>query len=407
MDINVILSYVPWILLGVLGLAALIALVVGAVKGYTGIKPNALAWSLACGLFVVLIMELKDSGVLTSLPMFETMDPNITDFIVTMVVLCMTAFLLAGVFGIIAVSWKSSFKRAVKKAEARKYAEAMGEEFEIDENAEYHPLPIDGKKKPRIINRTFGALTAAVNAVAVTAAILAIVLVVLYVTPLNEMYLSNLYTTEPMAWIWNVVHTYTLDFLAISFVMYMIRKGWDVGFLEGLRLLIVFVGFIAAVVGPFVLMFTAVTAEGEPLVFLGQGAAWLGNWLSSLTGGQLTAQLGLLIGKIIIAIGLLIVACLLMAVINWLLKKLVDAVDDVKIFSAIEKSLATVLFFVFGLAIVALVVGVGYTLGHYGVFDCSQLFNGYSPIMNALYNACDAWLKPLLEEISNALATVA
>ena len=292
-------TIIAWTLLGVLGIVAIVAIVVGAIKGYTGIKPNGLAWAIACGFFVRLIKALLANNTFGEL--FEG-NANLADFTAVATAITVVTFVVVGLFAAIAGALAHSFDRKVKKVDNKQYLTDMyGVEYdEVDENKEFHPMPVNGKKKPRIINRVFGALTAMANALLVTAAMMAIALIVLYVTPLKEGALSSLYTEGVMAKIWEFVHTYTLDFLVISFVMCMIRKGWEIGFLEGARKIIAFWGYVAVVVGPFVLMFTSVTAEGGNLEFLGKFA----SVIAAFMGESIPPAIALVIGKI--AVGLLI-----------------------------------------------------------------------------------------------------
>ncbi|MBQ9118229.1 MAG: hypothetical protein IJY11_03395 [Clostridia bacterium] len=394
---------IAWVLIGVLAIVGIVAIVVGAIKSYTGIKSHGLPWVLACGVYLILVKALIENKVLSSLSLFDYLTDNATNFIVAVFVLCVVTFLLAGIFAAIAKGLKRSFNKQLKQAEKQKYAEAHGEEFEIDENKEYKPLPVDGKKPVRIINRVWGAISSAVCATAFTASIIALLMLVLYATPLRDTaFLAEVYTQGPMAEIWSFVHKYAFDFLMISFVMYMIRKGWEVGFMEGLRKLLVFFGFTAAVIGPFVLMFTAPTATGGKLAFLGRFATLISDAIGS--NGAIPAVACTVIGKVCVGVILVIIACLLMALINWLLKKLVDLFDDVKILSAIEKSLATIVFFIFAISVLIVIVAIFYALGYYGVFDCRVLFKPYSPISSAFYGACEEWLKPLLVHIAELLA---
>ncbi len=398
-------TIVGWAIIGLLGVVALIALVVGAVKSYTGLKPNGLSWALACGAFVLIVKWFVETEILTGLSIFADLTNNMTNFIVAVLILAVIAFALTGLFAAIATGLRNAFNRKVKKAEKIKYAEAMGEEFEIDENKEYKPLPIDGKSTPRIGNRVFGALTAMVNAVVFTAGLLAVVMFALALTPLAAEggILQPVYTQGVTAIVWDLVRRYTLDFLVISFVMFMIRKGWEVGFLEGIRKLIAFAGYLTAVVGPFVLMFSEFVLADAPLAFLGDFSALIGSLIIGVSNGLLSAEIALIIGKIGVGLVLVIIGCLLMALINWLLIKFVDLVDDVKVFSWLEKTLATVVFFVFGVAVVFVVFAIMYTLGYFAVFDCSVFFTEGSVISNGFFGAMQEWLTPLLEQIVGLL----
>ena len=80
--------------------------------------------------------------------------------------------------------------------------------------------------------------------------------------------------------------------------------------------------------------------------------------------------------------------------------------DDVKVLSRIEKSVATVLFFINAFVVIGLIVATMYTLGYYGTYDCSVFFTQDSTIMNALYGACEEWLKPVLRTVDELLGAV-
>lgn len=394
-------TMIAWTLLGVLGIVAIVAIVVGAIKGYTGIKPNGLAWAIACGFFVILLEAILVNDLFGEL--FDG-NANLSNFTSVMVTITVVTFAVVGLFSAIAGALARSFNHKVKKVDNMQYKTDMyGVEYdEVDENKEFHPMPVNGKKKPRIINRVFGALTAMANAVLVTAAMMAIALLVLYVTPLKDEVLADVYTQGVMAQVWEFVHTYTLDFLVISFVMYMIRKGWEIGFLEGTRKIIAFWGYVAVVVGPFVLLFSQATAEGAPLAFLGKFAAVI----AALMGESVPLGIGLIVGKIAVSIVVMVLGILLMLALNWLMKKAVDFVDDVKVLSRIEKSIATVLFFVNAFIVMGLIVVVMYTLGYYGTYDCTIFFTEQSSIMNAFYGACEEWFKPVLQMVDELLGMV-
>ncbi len=390
---------IAWLVISVLGVVALIALVIGAVRGYTRLKPNGLVWVLACGLFLILEVSLVKSGTLAKLPIFSKATTNVANFIIAIAVVLVTTFALFGLFALIAKLATHSFNKKLKKAEKIKENEERGDDpIEIDANEEYSPLPINGKKAPRIINRIFGALTAMVNALCVAISILGVVSFVLLSTPLaSSEVLVGLYGESFLAPVWGFLSKHLLDFFAIAFVLFMLRKGWEVGFLEGVRRIIAFAGYTTAVVGPFVIMFMPkVTGAGAPLAFLGKFAGWLNSLLSSFIIPIVSVPMA----KIAVAIVLAVLLFFVMLGINWFMKKAVDFIDDVKVLSGVEKSLATTLYFVFAIALIFAFMTVMYVLEHYGVFSYSNYFSSESTIMNGFYGAGDQWVKPLLETIT-------
>ena len=404
MALDIIIAVV---LLGLIALVASIGLIVGVVKSYTKLRPDGIVWTLASLVFVLINKIFLESKVLAKAKAYLPMPANIVNFLNAMLVLTILAFVIVLIFAILALILKVSSCARARKAAKVERLEEEGEEVVFNENKEYKKLPLKGKKVTRIINRVFGALSGAINAVVVTLTLIAMTMMVLYVTPLSRGVLSMVYTQGIMGLAWSFIQKYAFDFFIIGFVIYMIRKGWKVGFLEGLRKLVAFIGYLAALVGPFVLMFTVPTAEGGAFAFLGNFAALLASVLGGVTKGLVTGMVANIVGRVVVGFALMLFFLAMMTGFNWLMKKFVDLVDDVKVLSAIEKTLATILFFVFALAIIFVLMSIMYTLTYYGTLDCTVFFRPYSPITSALYGGCDQWLKPIFEKVAELLSQLA
>ena len=105
------------------------------------------------------------------------------------------------------------------------------------------------------------------------------------------------------------------------------------------------------------------------------------------------------------AVIVLVIAVILMIVLNWLMKRFVDLIDDVKILSAIEKSLATVIFVLFAVAVIAVFIAILYTFSYYNIFDFSQFYTENSPLTSSFFGVMEEWLVPIFEQIGVLLAT--
>lgn len=72
------------IVIAAIAAVALIAVIVGAVRGFTRIGWGALFWGLACGLFWVLDSRLHDSNPLLKLGAVSRLEEGVRDFIASM-----------------------------------------------------------------------------------------------------------------------------------------------------------------------------------------------------------------------------------------------------------------------------------------------------------------------------------
>ena len=390
---------IPYIAIGVVAFIALIALIVGLVKGFTGLNLRPLSWAIGCTVFVTLeIFFHENNFILALLPL--PLDAWLLSLLSTLIWLFVALLVRGIVSGIVVLLKGSRRKNQLDKAEKISHKEkATGEEHEVDENELYKNLPIDGKKKPSALNRLFGAIFAIVNVAVVLVFIAALALVILNVTPLRADVLKPLFEEGFLAETFSYVLTYTLDFMLIAVIVGVISKGYRDGLMTGVRSIGIFLAYIAAFVGSFWLPFSPFVVEGMPLAFIGNASALIAGFIPEIV----PANISLVVGQIAVGIVLAIVLCLLVKFLGWVLDKLLDTIDNVGVLRVVDGTLGAIVYSVLAVAVVAIIVVALYALEYYGLFQSSTLFSANSPLMSGFFDACDAYLRPVLEQITALL----
>lgn len=392
-------GFVPYIVIGALALVAVIALIVGLVKGFTGLNLRPLSWAIGCATFVVLEIFFHENNFILALIPIE-LEPWLYSVLSTLIWLFVALLIRGIVSGIVVLMKGSRKKKQLDKAEKISHKEKVtGEEHEVDENELYTNLPVDGKKKPSALNRLFGGIFAIVNTAIVLVIVAAIVLVVLNVTPLRADVLKAFYEDGVMATVFPYVLTYTLDFILIATIVGIISKGYACGLMSGVRSIGIFAAYLAVLVGSFYLPFSPFVAEGMPLAFIGNAA----GLIAGIIPEAVPANISLIIGQVAVGIVLCIVLCLLVKFLGWVLDKLLDVIDNVGVLRVIDGTLGAIVYSVLAVAVVAIIVVLLYTLEYYGLFQSSSLFSANSPLMSGLFNTCDAYLRPALEQLTTLL----
>ncbi len=385
---------IEWCVVGVLAAIVLIAFIAGCKKGFSNLKLRPFSWAFGCVTFLLLELFLHDKCFISALLPLE--DPALASFASSMTWLVIALVARWLIFGIISVCIRVSKSKKLKRAEeiARREKET-GEEILPDENKVYQPLPINGKIKPGPLNRMFGGIFAAANTAIVVFTALALVFVVLSVTPLYNS-LGVVYTGS-FASVWQLMHVYALDVLLIAIACAIILKGYKEGLLNGVRTLGIWLAKIVAIVGGLYLPFSPLAAEGGAFAFLSIGADKLAALIPL---PEFIPSIVLSVAfKVVFGIVLAIVAWLLVKILGWLLGKLLNVVDESPVLWRIDGFIGAIVYIAIAVLVVGVIVAILYALEFYGVFMASQLFSAKSPILGGAFDLCDSLLRPLLETV--------
>ena len=385
---------VEWCVVGVLAAVALIAFIVGCKKGFSNLKLSPVSWAFGCATFLLLETFLHDQCFVNALLPIE--DPALASFVASMTWLVIALVARWLVFGLISVCIRCSKSRKIKQAEeiARREKET-GEEILPDENEVYRPLPINGKIKPGPLNRMFGGIFAAANTLLVIFTALALVLVVLSLTPVYAQ-LGVVYTGS-FASVWEFMHVYALDVLMIAIACAIIVKGYNDGILIGLRKVGVWLLKVVAVVGGIYLPFSPWAADGAAFGFLSVGAQ---NLAALIPLPEMIPPIVLeVVFKVVFGIVIAVALFFLVVLLGWLCGKLLKVVDESPVLWRIDGFIGAIVYIAIAALAVGGIIAVLYTLEFYGVFTASGLFQESSPLLSGAFGVCDSLLKPLLETV--------
>ena len=401
--------YLTYIIIGLFAVAALIALLVGASKGFTGIGWGGLIWGVACAGYFALDLFFRKKNPIVKLPFIAKLDEKTVQLasVITIAIACVLAALL--IFAILALIFRRETEEVKEfhyyskspypyQAEDRKYENLYGESF--DEDYEDEDDPIKNAKVENSIgwfNRLTGALVAIVNTVVILAAILGTALVALNVTPLATGELKALYDNKIVAAAFPYAKKYMIDFFMIGIIALFIRRGYNVGLVSGMRSLLVPIAKLGAVVGGIYLPFSPLAKEGRIFAFIGKGSQYFANLLGKYIPADFAKVLPIL-GQLIIGIILVVIFFLIVILLAWLLDRLVETRDSGGFMRFVDGVVSVVAYVVIGAAVCGLFAASLYMIEYLGFFGTSKFFAVDSPMMGNAWATLERYLKPLLDK---------
>ena len=381
------------IAIAAVAVVALMAFIVGAVKGFTRLGWGALIWAGSCALFYALETKCHDANPLLKIGAVAKLDPGVQSFASTLSIALLSILAALAVFGVVALVFRPKKRR---KAAIKHIDEDEDEDIEDVEEEEERG---GARRGICAFNRVIGGLTAVVNAVLVLAAIACTALLIFNVTPLRYGSLQSVYENGFVEKVWDFVQKYTLDFLFVAVMAAVGYGGYRTGIIGGFRSVFLTLGYIAAVGLAFYLPFSKVAANKEWLSFIGK----LSDYFGALIGKALPESVAGVLGKVACGLVLCIGFCIVVALLGLLLKLLAKAVKRVPVLRFVDGILSTIVMLALGAIICALIAALLYILEHFGVFESSSLFESSSPLMRGLYDTFDEYLRPLLEKLSSTL----
>ncbi len=279
------------------------------------------------------------------------------------------------------------------------------EEKDYDDYEDYRSrkmLVRKGFGKPSIFGRIFGGLICMINAAAVLVVVLAIALFIICATPLKDGVLAPVFANEYMSFVQEYAFKYAFDFLMIGFILKKARNGFEKGFMESLRALVIGVGRIVGIALAFYLPFSPLVLPAE------QGGVeilhlYVYRCMDAASMMGLPQTIAPIVGQIIAGLLLFVLVLLVFALLNFILKTLTDVVNNIGFFRVIDGALACPVYLIIGLAICVLVCAAFYVVGAYGIFDVKTLLVGDS-LVQKLLDLCGVYIQPALDNFNAMIA---
>ncbi len=387
----------------------LIAFFIGFAKGFRKVSWGGLVWVAASVGFFLLEFFIGAQNPLQPLMAGFIADEATAAFLSSFafaIACIVVALLLQGVCSLV-------FRPRVKLVDRE------GDRFTTDENGiEYDDEETDyddyedyrsrkmlvrkGFRKPSLLGRLLGGLICAINAAAVLVAVFAIALFVVCATPLKDGLLAPMFTNEYMPLVQQYAFQYAFDFLMIGIILKTAKCGYQKGFIESLRALVVGVGRLVGIGFAFYLPFSNMVLPVE------EGGVEIVHWfvyrcIDAATIMGLPETYAPLVGQILAGVLFFVIVLIVFALLNFILKTLAEGIEGVGFFRVIDGALACVVYIIIGAAICATIWAAFYVLGAYGIFDVSALL-GETSLVKKLLDACGVYIQPALDSFNAMVA---
>ncbi len=275
------------------------------------------------------------------------------------------------------------------------------EEKDYDDYEDYRSRKMvvrKGFRKPSLFGRIFGGLICMVNAAAVLVVVLAIALFVVCATPLKDGALAPVFTNEYMSFVQEYAFKYAFDFLIIGLILKKARNGFEKGFMESVRALVVGVGRLVGIGFAFYLPFSPLVLPVE------QGGveilhSYVYRCVDAAKMMGLPETFAPIVGQLIAGLLLFVLVLLVFALLNFILKTLAEVINGIGFFRVIDGALACLVYLIIGVAICILVCSAFYVVGAYGIFDVNTLLVGDS-LVKKMLDLCGVYIQPALDNFN-------
>ncbi len=352
-------------LLGPIGAAfcavvLLIAFSGGFAKGFRRVRWGGLIWCTASLVFILLNTFTPVGALAQGFGAFGMLGCALG---------CALAVL--ALYGVLALFVRPRMRWIKDKINGDDSLAEYGLEFEpeyvdYDGENDYEPygkiLQKTGCQPPSVFGRLLGGLTCAVNAAMALFGVMSFVLIMIGTTKLAEGNFGAILTVPLLKSFFDVVINYALDILTLGLALCIAIKGYQKGFFESLRTLIVKVGGLAAVALCFYLPFSPYATATDGVFYL---VAQLVERSSNAFGSL--GALAPIIGKVFAGLILAIFAIVAFVLLNVFLTRCGGWIERIRLTRTVDGCLSVVLYAIIGAAVC---IGIWFV---FGALDCLDI----------------------------------
>lgn len=405
------LNYLPTILAAVTGTLLLIAFFVGLKKGVRRVSWAGAVWLASALVFFALQAKLGDKieGFLSPfVSKFVTAElvSHACSFILAIATV-LVALLLNGLLSLIfrpRVAYKNKQSDAHTLDEDGVEYDEDYEDYDDYEDYGSRREPVySGCQTPSVFGRILGSIMCMINMASILIVIYGVLIFALEATPLGShqalqpLYEAKLFGVTVMPLASAYASRFAMDTFVMGILVAFACKGNKNGLLETIRVLIVNVGSIVAVILCFYLPFSKYAGEGGNY-FLHTLVDRCRVPVNALLGESAAAFVPV-VSKIVSGFLLAVAVVVVVLLLNWLLKKLVDIVENVGFLRVIDGALSGVAYLIIGIVVVLAVWIVWYILARVGVFNVTELFSEGAVLSNGIFKACEVYVEPFLQTV--------
>ncbi len=339
--------------------ALIFAFLLGFSRGFKRVGKGCLYWLIAGGAFIFLYQMTAEKNFLGG-----TVPSPFEGFVwgILLIIACIVATLV--LFGSISALFRPSDKVELC--------------VDWDEVCEYDPDGMDRpvfkpmtfgkyhKRKVGMFSRLCGGVICMINTAIILATVAMLFLLVADTTSLNEKFAAVL-DNSAVQTVLSYAYKYFIDFATVGIIFYMGTKGFKTGFIGATRILFKKLGIIVALVLGFALPFIAHKQDMTFIIGITEKLASIGV-LSKL------GKFAQIAGNLIAGVLFVSVGCLLVALIDIMLKRLNYNIRGTTVIRFFDGSLAMLIYLALGVFIVLAVWAAIYVFDYLGIFDVREVF---------------------------------
>ncbi len=379
-----LIKSIPTIVLIACAVIVVIAFLMGLGKGAYRVGKGGLYWLIAGVGFVFAYKFLADKNPL-KIAALGNASAALWAFV--LILGCVLAALI--IRGLIAVIFKPRAK----------WLRASDDDDDFDyEMDDIDETPIRRSRgsvvkmpgKPGILSRLLGGLICAVNAALILAIIVVAALLFIYGTKFRYTNVGELLKIRMVELVVKYATSYVFDILTVGIIFGIAYKGFRTGALHVTRMVVLKLGLLVVIVGGFAIPFIKQTADLYIFRRLIERCTYLfakmkptpEEIFSKLTAGALIAIAGVV----------------LVVLVNMLLKKVTENVDDTPVIRVIDGSIATIVYLILGVVVCAIFWAGLYLLDYCGVFRISDIFGEKAVFAKDCFAAAEKFLKTFADK---------
>ncbi len=348
----------------------------GMVKGFSRVGKGGLAWGFASGLFIVLhkfvpnpFTKAADGGF------WKNNCGVIWGTCLLLVVVLMT---LIGWCALGAIFAPQKRRRIVnpyeyESAQGTTTAITEGFEYELDDVVDTYytrrqktRYEMARETSPGILARLMGGVLAVINLAIVLAGIALVGLLAVDVLNLGGG-VSKLVGSSIGDPLEKYITPYVLDIVTVGLMLFVGYQGFYAGTIGFTRSLLMKIGLLLVIVCGFAAPFIKQVADIGFVDTLINRCAKLYNKVDVVPQSFL--------GKVTVGAMFVVAGCIVVAILNYLLKLLMDIVESDTILRAIDGALATLIYLALGLAVCAIFWGGLYCLDVTNIFQVEEVIS--------------------------------
>ncbi len=411
-------NLIPIILAGVIGVILLIALIIGVKKGARRVSWTGACWLLACVAFFLILKKFggKISGMLTpTLKRFTS--ASTAEFICALLLALACVLCVLLISGIFALIFRPKIKWVEKESDIYtmdedgvEYDEEYGDYDDYEDYETRKEAVKKGYGTPSVFGRILGGILCMLNVAMILGTALGLLILIANATALKNGVFAGLFAYKIgkvaiVELLLGYAKKYVLDALFIGILVAFACKGNKKGFMETLRELLKVVGIVGVGIG-FYLPFSkfALSPANGGLYYLHKLVGRCERTFAVLFGTNFPSSVPVIVARIftgILLVGAIIVVVLLL---NWLMKKASEGIENVGWLRVVDGSISGVAYIVIGAIVCALIWALTYVLGYYGIVKLNELFVQETSLSQSLLGACETYIKPLLDKFSGFVA---